>query len=662
MKDAFNNTIGPQLRKSNVKKYGKHMQALAVTSVVAGLQTSTQYFAHAFNYQDALGVNIAKAYVPWSIIPWALRWGEQHTRDIERAASLGIMVSGVGLLSIAIAQVVRANSAKLNPYLHGSARWANMKDIRESGLLPLPRTFWERLKGAIPRSAQGVYVGAWEDKSGKLHYLRHNGPEHVLTYAPTRSGKGVGLVVPTLLSWPHSAVVTDLKGELWAMTAGWRKKHAKNKVIRFEPAALNGGAAWNPLDEIRLSTEAEVGDVQNLATLIVDPDGKGLESHWQKTSQALLVGVILHALYKARNRDIPSASLTTVDRMLADPDRDVAELWMEMTTYGHVNGEVHPSVATAARDMMDRAEDEGGSVLSTAKSYLSLYRDPVVAENVKYSDFRIKDIMCDDDPVSLYIVTQPNDKARLRPLVRIMMNMMVRLLADKMEFERAATDLPFWRKILSRLGFEQKSNSYVRSKKGYKHRLLGMIDEFPSLGKLEILQESLAFVAGYGIKFYLICQDLNQLKSRETGYGPDETITSNCHIQNAYPPNRVETADHLSKLTGQTTILKENVTTSGKRHSALLGNVSRTTTEVQRALLTVDECLRMPGPKKDAEGQIEEAGDMVVYVAGYPAIYGRQPLYFKDNIFSERAAVPEPEKSDVTRLKSVAKPEEAIQL
>ena len=257
--------------------------------------------------------------------------------------------------------------------------------------------------------------------------------------------------------------------------------------------------------------------------------------------------------------------------------------------------------------------------------------------------------MCNDYPVSLYIVTQPNDKARLRPLVRILMNMIVRLLADKMEFERATAELPSWQKLLNKIGFNYTAHSYIRAKKGYKHRLLGMIDEFPSLGKLEILQESLAFVAGYGIKFYLIAQDLNQLKSRETGYGPDETITSNCHVQNAYPPNRVETAEHLSKLTGLTTILKENITTSGKRTSAMLSGVSRTTTEVQRPLLTVDEVQRMQGPIKDAEGQIKKAGDMVVYVAGYPAIFGRQPLYFQDEIFTARAAVEEPKQSDKIR-------------
>ena len=147
-----------------------------------------------------------------------------------------------------------------------------------------------------------------------------------------------------------------------------------------------------------------------------------------------------------------------------------------------------------------------------------------------------------------------------------------------------------------------------------------------------------------GIKCYLISQDINQLKSRETGYGRDESITSNCHVQCAFPPNRLETAEHLSKLTGQTTIIKEQVTRSGR--GFLATQVSTTMQEVQRPLLTPDECLRMPGPRKDEHDRIIEAGDMVVYCAGFPAIYGRQPLYFEDPTFAARAAIPPPKHSD----------------
>jgi type IV secretion system protein VirD4 len=620
MKDKFNNAVGPQVRVDKSKS-GKIIPVLAVVFMLAGLQSATQFFANEFGYQPQLGPHYQHIYLPWSILIWTYQWGDLFQAGFMKAAAVGITVTASGLLGLMVAKMVAANSATINPYLHGSARWANQHDIEKAGLLPRPLTFWQQLTGQKKLSSTGVYVGAWLDKKGITRYLRHNGAEHVLCYAPTRSGKGVGLVIPTLLSWEHSAVITDLKGELWELTSGWRQRYAGNKVLRFEPASLNGSVHWNALDDIRLETEYEVGDVQNLATLLVDPDGKGLETHWQKTAQALLVGVILHVLYKAQQEGT-EATLPAVDAILSDPDRDIAELWMEMVTYGHVHGKTHPTVGSAARDMLDRPEEEAGSVLSTAKSYLALYRDPVVQRNVSQSDFRIKDLMNFEEPVSLYIVTHPNDKARLRPLVRVMINMIVRLLADKMDFVNG------------------------QPKAHYKHRLLMMLDEFPSLGKLDILQEALAFIAGYGIKCYLICQDINQLKSRETGYGQDESITSNCHVQSAFPPNRVETAEHLSKLTGQTTIAKEQITTSGRRTSALLGQVSRTIQEVQRPLLTPDECLRMPGPVKGAEGLIEKAGDMVVYVAGFPAIYGVQPLFFKDPVFKARAAIPAPMVSD----------------
>ena len=589
-----------------------------------GLQGATQFLAWRFQYHEVLGSNVEHVYAPWAILSWAFDWYMQYPDDFQQAAGVGVSTFLVGMIGWAFFRFLERGKGKANRYLHGSARWAERSDIQAAGLLPRSRSFLEIVTHRVAPRAPGVYVGGWQDRKGNFFYLRHSGPEHVLTYAPTRSGKGVGLVIPTLLSWPESAVITDLKGELWALTAGWRKQHAGNKVLRFEPAAAKGGVLWNPLDEIRLGTEQEVGDVQNLATLIVDPDGRGLETHWQKTAFALLTGLILHALHKARNEG-ETATLSGIDAMLSDPEREISELWVEMMTYPHVGGENLRVVGSAANDMIDRPEEEAGSVLSTVKSYLSLYRDPVVARNTRRSEFRIRDLMHADDPVSLYIVTQPNDKARLRPLVRIMVNMIVRLLADRMNFKDG------------------------RPVAHYRHRLLMMLDEFPSLGRLEILQESLAFVAGYGIKCYLICQDINQLKSRETGYGQDEQITSNCHVQNAYPPNRVETAEYLSRLTGQTTVVKEQVTTSGKRLALIPGQISRTIQEVQRPLMTMDECLRMPGPRKNGAGEIEEAGDMVIYVAGYPAIYGKQPLYFKDPVFLARASIAAPETSDRLR-------------
>ena len=264
-----------------------------------------------------------------------------------------------------------------------------------------------------------------------------------------------------------------------------------------------------------------------------------------------------------------------------------------MLCYLHKDGETHPLVASSIREQLNRPHEEAGSVLSTALSYLSIYRDPVVAKNVSRSDFKVRELMQSDSAVSLYIVTQPIDKDRLKPLIRVLINTIVRINASGLSFSG---------------GMPQAH---------YKHRLLLMLDEFPALGKLDILKESLAFLAGYGIKAYLICQDINQL---HTHYSRDEAITSNCHVQCAFPPNRIETADHLSKLTGQTTVVKEQITTSGRPGAPM--SVSRSTHEISHPLLTADEAMRMRGPLKDTNGMITEAGEMVVYVAGYPAIRG----------------------------------------
>jgi type IV secretion system protein VirD4 len=243
-----------------------------------------------------------------------------------------------------------------------------------------------------------------------------------------------------MLTWSHSAVVTDLKREIYELTAQWRGTEAGNRILRFEPASSEASIHFNPLDEIRIGTEHETGDIQNLANLIVDPDGKGLHTHWQKTACSLLAGCIAHVLYRAKREKTP-ATLPAVDRLLSDPDKKAIDVWMEMLCYLHEGGETHPLVASAARDQLNRPEEEAGSVLSTALSYLTIYRDPVVANNVSRSDFRIRDLMHSDQPVTLYIVTEPVDKARLQPLVRVLVNMIVRISASGLTFENGTPNI-----------------------------------------------------------------------------------------------------------------------------------------------------------------------------------------------------------------------------
>jgi len=602
--------------------WGAVLLGLVLIVVVSSI--ATQYLAWRLAFQPALGAPVAHLgsfpiYQPFGWVEWGWKYGTVEDAYLKSVLShVYYFVTGSVLIGVLVAGYINYRRTKNlgggNEHLHGSAHWASQDELKATGLLG---------------TGKGVYVGAWKAPNGDINYLRHDGPEHVMAFAPTRSGKGVGLVLPTLLSWPASVLVYDIKGENWALTAGFRKSIGQT-CLKLEPTATDGSSVkFNPLQEIRLGTDKEVSDVQNIVTMIVDPDGKGLNDHWAKTGHALLVGAVLHVLYAE-----PDKTLAGVANFLSDPSRSIDETlnymlntehdpalargWRDPT--GKATG-AHPVVTASARDMLNKSENEMSGVLSTAMSFLTLYRDPVVARNTAYSEFRVRDLMNADNPVSLYLVVPPSDKDRLKPLVRLVINQIVRSLTESMEFKDG------------------------RSVAGYKHRLLLLIDEFPSLGKLDIFEEALAFIAGYGMKAYLIVQDYEQLCS-DKAYGRNETIFSNCHVRIAYAPNKIQTAELLSKMTGTTTIIKAQNSYSGDRLTPMLSNVSTSVQEVQRALLTPDEVMRLPAAKKDAGGNVLEAGDMLIFVAGHAPIYGKQILYFQDPTFSQRAKLTAPTASD----------------
>ncbi len=151
---------------------------LTIIFLVGGLQVATQYFAYKFNYQSQLGIHFNHIYEPWAILLWADKWYGHYPAIFDVAASVGVLFSSVGLILVLIIKMVLANSSRTNQGLHGSARWADKKDIEKAGLLTTAQN----------KNSNAVYVGAWQDRYGKTHYLKHRGPEHVLCYAPTRSG------------------------------------------------------------------------------------------------------------------------------------------------------------------------------------------------------------------------------------------------------------------------------------------------------------------------------------------------------------------------------------------------------------------------------------------------------------------------------------------
>ncbi|MER9674993.1 conjugal transfer protein TraG [Mesorhizobium sp. M0208] len=539
--------------------------------VLATTWGATQWTAWRLGFQPQLGAPwFELAGVPFYYPPaffWWWYFYEAYAPPIFVEGAF-IAASG-GFISIVVAigmSVWRAREAK-NVETYGSARWANRNEVKSAGLL----------------GPDGVVLGKLD-----RDYLRHDGPEHVLCFAPTRSGKGVGLVVPSLLTWPGSAIVHDIKGENWQLTAGFRARHGR--VLLFDPTNTKS-SAYNPLLEVRRG-EWEVRDVQNVADVLVDPEGS-LEkrNHWEKTSHSLLVGAILHVLYAE-----PDKTLAGVAGFLSDPKRPIETTLAAMMTTPHLGAAgPHPVVASTARELLNKSDNERSGVLSTAMSFLGLYRDPVVAEVTSRCDWRIADIVAEPRPATLYLVVPPSDISRTKPLIRLVLNQIGRRLTEDLHA------------------------------KDRRHRVLMMLDEFPALGRLDFFESALAFMAGYGLKAFLIAQSLNQI---EKANGANNSILDNCHVRVSFATNDERTAKRVSDALGTATEMKAMKNYAGHRLSPWLGHLMVSRSETARPLLTPGEVMQLP------------PSDEIVMVAGTPPIRAKKARYYEDDRFKDRVLPP----------------------
>ena len=566
-------------------------QILTVFTVIVGSNwLATQWAADMLGHQPALGaawfhLGDTPIYLPYRLYQW---WYAYEPYTPDTFARAGALAAGGGVLGVAVAiagSLWRARQNR-NVTTYGSSRWATLADVEAAGLL----------------DAKGVFLGRF-----KRRYLRHDGPEHVMAFAPTRSGKGVGLVVPTLLSWPDSTVIHDIKGENWQLTSGWRSQFSH--CVLFNPTDPES-AKYNLLLEVRKGLH-EVRDVQNIADILVDPEG-ALErrNHWEKTSHALLVGAILHVLYAEDEK-----TLARVAKFLSDPHRSFERTLRVMMTTNHLgtkdDPKVHPEVASAARETLNKSDNERSGVLSTAMSFLGLYRDPIVANTTSACDWRIADLMEADKPVSLYLVIPPSDISRTKPLVRLVLNQIGRRLTEHLAVGHDRT----------------------------RRQLLMMLDEFPALGRLDFFETALAFMAGYGIRSFLIAQSLNQISK---AYGENNSILDNCHVRVAFSSNDERTARRISDSLGTATELRAQKNYAGHRLAPWLAHVMVSRQETARPLLTPGEVMQLP------------ANDELVMVSGQPPIRAKKLRYFRDRNFIERALPPASPLGLCDRLKARA--------
>jgi type IV secretion system protein VirD4 len=535
---------------------------------------STQRVAAELRFHPLLGPPLIHAggdrgglYPPWAWIGWAARF---HHRVPSRVFIPAIELTGCTSLAAALALGIVLYPRRKASGAHGSARWAERHDLKKAGLLRNRGIVLGQTDDAITRRSPD---GALQViREGDL--ITHDGPEHALVVAPTRSGKGISIVKPTLFSWKGSALIVDIKGELWEGTAGYRRRFSH--CLKFEPCSRTT-VRLNPMLEVRRG-EREVGDVENIADILVDPSGtKEERSHWDKTAASLLVGAMLHVLYAEEEKSLPS-----VARLLCDPRRSIVETLEIMLRTNHLGDRPHPRVESAARDMLNKEDREQSSVLSTARTFLTVFEDRLIANAVSQSDFCIDDLMNAEHPVSLYISVAPGDLSRAKPLLRLILNQIGRRLTE-------------------RLGV-------------YKHPLLFLLDEFAALGRMEFFETNLRFMAGYGIRCMPIVTSLDELTK---AYGEHNSIIDNCHIRVCYAANKDYTARRISDLLGQATHLKKARTTR-----RFFGPPYRETEqEHPRPLLTPGEILQLP---------FEES---LLFVGGMPPYRAKKIAYYADERF-----------------------------
>lgn len=558
--------------------------------VLITLILMTLYIGNTYIYYKASGITMEDIKNPFFLLPYYKEYSTNFLINKAFRLMLGTFLILIGITGGIILKRQKDNS-------YGTARWANLDDLDLLGVLKNKYT-----DGVILGLAKGLF---------KEYKVIDNSNTHIALIAPTRAGKGVGVIIPTLLNWQSSSIVLDLKKENYVKTAGFREKVLKHKIIKFAPHDENS-SSYNPLAQIRLRTKYEYVDAQIIADILTDPGEGKSRDHWVTQASALLVALILHVCYeKTKKGEV--ASLGHVMDFFNDPSKPILERILELMKFNHsddpeffntiydssqnagINPGTHPIVSRTAVEIINKDPRESSGIISSCITAITLYKDPIIRKNTTAVDFKINDLMNDETPVDLYVIIEAASISVLSPLIRILISQIIGILCPKMEDP---------------------------DKMPHKHKLLLMLDEFPAFGKIPLLEKALAYIAGYGMKAVVIAQGINQLRQ---AYGDKNMILENCSTAVFYTPQATDkaTAELISALLGKRTIKTQNK--SFKALKLDTGNVSEN--KIARELLTPEEVMRYSDKKN------------LIFFKGKPTYRGIKITYFNNPYFKDKAKI-----------------------
>ena len=458
--------------------------------------------------------------------------------------------------------------------LHGSARFATSRDLAT--------------KKMFDASGDGIIVGKMNNK-----LVRLAGQQFVILAAPTRSGKGVGIVIPNLLDYQHSMVVLDIKQENFDLTSGWRKSQGQ-EVFLFNPFAEDGRThRWNPLTYVSADKNFRISDLMSIAAMLY-PDDSADQKFWVSQSRNAFLAFALYLFEKyeyvtsmARQKPKltvkpPQRTLGTIYRLSSGDGTPLKEFFSRLSGESYLSSDCK----TAFANLLSQADDTFSSIMGTFKEPLNAWINPIVDAATSDDDFLLTDLR--KKKMTIYIGILPNKLAESRLIINLLFSQII----------------------------NQNTKELPQNNPDLKFQCLLLMDEFTSIGKVDILANAVSYMAGYNIRLLPIIQSMAQL---DATYGKEQarTLITNHALQILYAPREQQDANDYSEMLGYTTIKKESIT-RGKE-------LSRSEREERRALMLPQELKAMGNDK-----------EVFVYEGLAHPVICDKIKYYQDKFFTQR--------------------------
>jgi len=512
---------------------------------------------------------------------------------------LAVMWASWALLLIVCLHIVRHGAAELknaNRHSRGTAEFATRKELKDTGFLTKDDgavIVGQTADARIRVDGKGMHM----TRQGRLiAYTLGNMNCHFLVQGASRSGKGAGIIIPTLLSVRESVFVVDPKGENFKATAGWRSGFSR--IFRIDPTDAESDRL-NPLDFVPRDGRC-VSVTRKLAQIIIPLNEKENTQYWDNTARMLLEVLTIDVLRRERH-----PSLASVYDMLAFPlglKKSIKAILSRYETDDDKTSEDDKAVVRYMRNdltaLLAENEETLASTVSTCRSNLALFADPVVRKVTSSSDLDIDGIMDDERPTSVYLTVPPDRIADNAPFIRLLTTLLL-------------------------------STLQARKTEG-KHHLLMVLDEFPLYGRMREVSESLHLGSGFHIHFMIAVQDVNQLYDTYGKYGGDKMLSA-FRVQACLSVgSSMASAKYFSDMTGEQTLVQRKTSFSGDLEKGTENHYSTTTSEVGRPLMTPDE-IRTMSPEK-----------MLVFISGLHPYLGKKAIGWQTQRFKERMDLPIP--------------------